>query len=147
MKLNRILFPTDFAELSLRAREYVVSLAKHYGASVYILHAIEPVELYEEEVDEEIEKFYDDIKRDVESKIEREREYFQKLGIEALSSVIVGKRWSTINSFARDNEIDLVVVGSHSIRTKEGKISIGTTSHKVAMSSPCPVLIVRRDED
>jgi len=147
MLFKKIVFPTDFSNLSERARGYAAPLAKLCGSTVYVLHAIEPIELTNGEADEEIAKFYDDIRREAERKMEGEKEHFQKLGIEAETVVLLGKRWSTINSFASENHADLIVLGSHGIRTREGNISIGTTSHKVAMTSPCPVLIVPHEED
>ena len=48
-----------------------------------------------------------------------------------------------INNYALEKGIDLIIMGSHGIRTESGEVSVGTTSHKVMFSSPCPVLIVR----
>ena len=59
------------------------------------------------------------------------------------TKVVIGPRWRTINTFAREYETDLIIMGPHGIRNLEGEISVGTTSHKVMFPSPCPLLIVR----
>ncbi len=41
--IRRILVPIDFSECSLDALEYATRFAKHMGASVTILHTLEPV--------------------------------------------------------------------------------------------------------
>jgi nucleotide-binding universal stress UspA family protein len=40
MKVERIVFPTDFSEGSSQALPYAVDLARHYDAKLYILHVI-----------------------------------------------------------------------------------------------------------
>jgi nucleotide-binding universal stress UspA family protein len=40
MKVEKILFPTDFSEGSYHALPYAVDLSKHYSAKLYIIHVI-----------------------------------------------------------------------------------------------------------
>ncbi|HLE25997.1 MAG TPA: universal stress protein [Thermodesulfobacteriota bacterium] len=144
MKIQRILFPTDFSVYSEKAREYTLYLGEKLKASIYIIHAIEPLEY--PEIDEEIKKFYKELEKQMEKKIEDERETFEKKGVQAKTNIIIGPRWRVINTFAKEKDIDLIVMGSHGLKTETGQMAIGTTSHKVAFSSPCPVLLVRYDE-
>src|SRR3990172_414084 len=82
----------------------------------------------------------------MEKKIEDERETFEKKGVQAKTNIIIGPRWRVINTFAKEKDIDLIVMGSHGLKTETGQMAIGTTSHKVAFSSPCPVLLIRYGE-
>lgn len=52
MKIERILFPTDFSVKSVKAGEYAIYLAGILDAEVFLLHAIEPLDY--DELDEEI---------------------------------------------------------------------------------------------
>jgi len=83
----------------------------------------------------------------MEKKIEKEKEIFEKRGLRAEKNIVIGQRWRVINTFAKEKDIDLVIMGSHGLQTEGGKLAIGTTSHKVIFSSPCPVLIVRHEDD
>ena len=141
-----ILFPTDFSTLSRRAREWVLVLAETFRARVVVLHSIEPLQVPDSEVDEEIRAFYEEIRKEVEAKMEAERSVFREKGIEVESRVELGVRWAVINTLAEELDVDLIVIGSHGLRTESGRPSIGTTSHKVALSSPRPVLVVRYDD-
>ncbi len=40
MKIERILFPTDFSEGAAHALRYAVDLTKRYNAKLYVLHVI-----------------------------------------------------------------------------------------------------------
>ena len=43
IKLQRILCPTDFSESSEHALIYAFSFAQQYGATLYLLHVVEPL--------------------------------------------------------------------------------------------------------
>ncbi|MGH7849556.1 MAG: universal stress protein, partial [Thermodesulfobacteriota bacterium] len=64
-------------------------------------------------------------------------------GLSVYTDIVIGPRWRVINTYAGEKGIDLIIMGSHGLRAESGDVSVGTTSHKVMFSSPCPVLIVR----
>ena len=143
MNVERILFPTDFSVYSENARDCTVYLGTKLNAKIYILHAIEPLEY--PDVDEEIKKFFDEVELQMENKIEREKEIFEKKGLQVEADTVVGSRWRVINTFAKEKNIDLIIMGSHGLKTETNQLALGTTSHKVIFTSPCPVLIVRHE--
>ncbi|NIQ16094.1 MAG: universal stress protein [Candidatus Dadabacteria bacterium] len=141
MKFKNILFPTDFSNDSEKARDYVLYLSEELKATVHILHVIEPLEY--SEVDEEIQAFYDDLKTKLSKKMKNEIMHFNNRDIKTKTNLIIGKRWIEINEYAAKNNIDLIIMGSHGIRNKKGELLVGTTSHKVVFTSPCPLLLIR----
>jgi len=143
MKFGKILYPTDFSEKTQSARQTVADLAGNMDSKVFILHAIEPLRY--EEFDEEIESFYKDLQIKLKEKMDKESEFFDSMGLSNHSSFIIGPRWKVINTYAKEMGIDLIVMGSHGLKDNTGKMLVGTTSHKVMFTSPCPVLIVRND--
>jgi nucleotide-binding universal stress UspA family protein len=144
MDIRRILFPTDFSLYSENAREYALYLGEKLHANVYILHAIEPLDY--PEIDAEIKQFYKGLEAQMEKKLEEEKKIFEKKGFRVETNIVLGPRWRVINTFAKEKNIDLIIMGSHGLKTETGQLLVGTTSHKVTFSSPCPVLIVRYDE-
>ena len=145
MKIESILFPTDFSLKSSAAREHTLYLAEALGSRVHILHAIEPLEY--ETMDEEISDFYRNLEKLLEEKMADEKGVFEKRDLDVQTDIIIGQRWRVINNYAREKEIDMIVMGSHGFKTESGEVSIGTTSHKVMFTSPCPVLIVRHESE
>jgi|SRR5579875_2475006 nucleotide-binding universal stress UspA family protein len=144
MNIQRILFPTDFSLYSEKARDYALYLGEKLHANVYILHAIEPLDY--PDIDAEIKEFYKGLEAQMEKKLEEEKKIFEKRGFQVETNIVIGPRWRVINTFAKEKNIDLIVMGSHGLKTESGQLAIGTTSHKVTFSSPCPVLIVRHEE-
>ena len=145
MKFEKILYPTDFSEKTKSARQTAADLAGNIDSKVFILHAIEPLKY--EEFDDEIESFYNDLQIKLQDKMDEEVGFFDSMGLNTHSSFIIGPRWKVINTYAKEMDIGLIVMGSHGLKDSTGKMLVGTTSHKVIFSSPCPVLIVRNDYD
>jgi len=143
MKIAKIMFPTDFSEAMSAAKDHALYIADALGARVSILHAIEPLD--SDGIDDEIRDFYEALEARMGEKMADEREAFESKGIEVETDIIIGERWKVINKVASERGIDLIIIGSHGITTSTGEISVGTTSHKVMFTSPCPVLVVRRD--
>jgi len=44
IKIEKILFPTDFSEHSKHAFSYALSFAKEYGAALHMLHVVEDIQ-------------------------------------------------------------------------------------------------------
>lgn len=105
MNIDRILFPTDFSVYSDNARDFTKYLGSKLNAKIYILHAIEPLEY--PDLDEEIKKFFDEVELQMENKIEKEKEIFQRKGLQVEANTVVGSRWRVINTFAKEKDIDL----------------------------------------
>ncbi len=145
MQIERILFPTDFSAKIINAREYVLYLSESLKADVYLLHAIEPLDY--NEIDDEIKDFYNTLESQLNVKMETETDIFIKRGVSVHSDILIGQRWKTIDAYAKQKKIDLIVMGSHGILSESGQPSVGTTSHKVMLTSPCPVLMVRHEGD
>lgn len=80
MDIRKILFPTDFSLYSKKAREYTLYLGERLNASIYILHAIEPLDY--PDVDEEIKRFYKGLEAQMEDKLKEEKKSLRKKGFE-----------------------------------------------------------------
>lgn len=143
--IQNILLATDFSEYSDKAREYACILAQSLGASITLLHAIQPIYGLDPN-DTELKDWYRNLEKQLEAKLEKELDYFRKREIPASGSLIFGTPWDVVISFAEEEEMDLIVVGSHGLRTGDGRPLLGTTSHKIAFASTVPVLIVKADE-
>lgn len=141
MKIENILFPTDYSHNSEKARNYAFNLAKQFGSTVHLLHVIEPLKY--DEIDDEIRQFYDDLRKKLEAKMKKEVDIFNDNNIVTNTEFIIGTRWKEINNYATRNNIDLIVMGSHGFKNKKGELSVGTTSHKVVLTSKLPVLVIK----
>lgn len=144
MDIKRILFPTDFSEGSDNALPYAADMAKHYGAKLYVLHVMHDIAQatgwYVPHIS--MDELYKDIEKNAKKEIE-------KYGVEELRgfkdidrTVIKGIPYDEIIKFAKENKIDLIVIGTHG-RKGLDRVIFGSTAERVVRDAPCPVLSVR----
>ena len=144
MKIEKILFPTDFSEGSDNAVLYPIDLAKQYNATLFIIHIVYDViqttgwdvpHLPLEQLD-----------KDLTEGSERQLDEFCTEVIHGVDKVekrtIMGVPHQEIVQFAEDEKIDLVVIGTHG-RTGLDRALFGSTAERVVRMAPCPVLSVR----
>jgi nucleotide-binding universal stress UspA family protein len=150
MKLQRMLLPTDFSELSERAADLARPMAQASGATVHVLHVCEPVEIALEvpEIGVLRRKVPPD-KTALRRKLEEfARQHVADFGIPAITVLASGKPGRQIARYARDAWIDRIVIGTHAqgiIR----QIIHGSVSKFVLEHAPCAVLMVppKPDQD
>ncbi len=144
MEIKSILFPTDFSEGSSVALEYAIDLAKRYNAKLYIIHVIYDVVKaagwYVPHVS--VDEMYKDFEKGAKKEIERFglEEMRGLKGVER--NVIKGIPHEAIVKFAKENKVDMIVMGTHG-RKGVGRILFGSTAAQVVRFAPCPVLTVR----
>lgn len=147
IQLQRILVPIDFSEFSKNALKYAIPFARQFGASVDLLYVVEPA-IYPADfsfgqvgfpnVEEELRK------RGTE---ELETLMKKEIGrrLPARFSVRTGKPFYEINQYAKEEDVDLIIIATHGHSGVE-HILFGSTAEKVVRKAPCPVLVVRSGE-
>lgn len=138
--LERILVPVDFSESSLKALDVAKELAHSFGASIDLLHVIQPIA---------IPVPYGISMTSVTSPEVRERtrialeELGQSIGSIGLEiHVENGIPADRITVFAEENESDLIVIASHGL-TGFDRLIQGSVSQEVVRLSLCPVFSVK----
>ncbi len=147
MKIERILFPTDFSEGSSHALPYAVDLAKHYNAKLYIFHVIYDVgkafqlhvpHISADELHKEMNKWAMD---------EIGKSYVEEIrglpGVE--KKVLIGIPYEEIIKFAENEKIDIIVIGTYG-RSGLERFIFGSTAERVVRRAPCAVMTVRVPE-
>ncbi len=143
--LRRVLVPTDFSALSDKALQYGKALAGAFEASLFVLHVVqEPfvtgwtMEGYVAALPD----FRSDLEEQARERLQQclapaERERYR-----ATLATRVGVPWAEIVAYAKEEEIDLVVLGTHG-RGAIAHLLLGSVVEKVLHAAPCPVLSVR----
>ena len=145
-RLKKILFPTDFTLCAHQALEHALHLAKDYHAELHMLHAVVLHGLFH---DSPSYRFADI--EEVERHLEAAAGEHMQLALDekAVNSIVVKKvkkrglsAAPVIVEYARDQEIDVVVLGTHGHRGL-GHLVLGSVAEEVVRSAPCPVLTIR----
>ena len=141
--LKRILVPVDFSETSEAALKYGVALARAFGSQLYLLHVPEhPGEAAEAEYPIGLFETMQTAAHDRLGHLLTEEETRE---LHPVYKMHIGTPCEEIVSFAREREIDLIVMGTHG-RTGIARVLIGSVAEKVVRKAPCPVLTVHHPE-
>jgi nucleotide-binding universal stress UspA family protein len=108
----------------------VPNLAKYYAAETYTAAFPEIEEGMEEAAQREIERLLPDEDR--------------RLGARAVLRTLQSPA-ACITQYARDENIDLIVIGTHG-RGAVAHLVMGSVAERVVRTAPCPVLTVRHPE-
>jgi nucleotide-binding universal stress UspA family protein len=141
--IRKILFPTDFSDAAAEARQYAMALAERFDAELHFLHvAIPPVVPYPDSatswtmpdigMEPQVEEAKRTIQNQVDSWSDRRR---------AVISVKVGFAVEEIVDYAQEQQIDLIVAGTHG-HTGITHLLIGSVAEKLVRIATCPVLTV-----
>jgi nucleotide-binding universal stress UspA family protein len=135
---KNILFATDFSSAAANAIPFVKAIAGHYDAHIYAFHVRPPVvnpmtSPSTWAVDLEIAKTEDEQQR---------REMLDTFpGSRTTALIAEGSIQSCLQKAIKDNNIDLVVLGTHG-RTGAAKLLLGSIAEEISRNVECPVLTV-----
>lgn len=147
MKVERILYATDFSEGASHALTYAVDMANRYNARLYVLHVvydftkatgIHVPHISHDELYKELNQWA--MKEMDNCCIEEIR------GVQNVEKVILkGIPYDEIIKFANSEKIDIIVLGTYG-RSGLDRIIFGSTAEKVVRRAPCAVITVRIPE-
>ena len=146
IKIQKLLFPTDFSETSLYALNYARDFAETFDAQLHCLHVVDEAFQYWTAMGPEsvpVGIAAEDLLAVAEQHMEQfSDEHLMGLKYAAVNKVSVGQPFREIIAHARDISADLIVLSTHG-RSGLSWILMGSTAEKVVRKSPCPVLTIR----
>lgn len=147
VRLRTILLPVDFSKFGEKAISYASAFAEQFGASVHLVHVVEPVVYPENYL--VTSAGADDVNaallQTAEQRLERLAAERFSQGIEVERSVRMGRPFIEITEAARECQADLIILATHGY-TGLKHVLLGSTAERVVRHASCPVLTVRDAE-
>lgn len=143
--MNRILVAVDSSPRACVVLDAAIDLARRTGAKIRLLRIVGlppelPPNLFAAPATQLVESHLEAAKHDLED--------FEQLVPDDLldgATVQLGVAWDGICSYAREHDVDMIVIGSHGYGLLDRLV--GTTAAKVVNHADRSVLVVRaRDE-
>ena len=144
---KKILYPTDFSEVSEKALGYVKKLREAGTKEVVVLHVIDQNEIASIRragvyagINEELEKIVEENAKEEMKAVETE---LKKSGFDVKARIEIGIPFREILRFEEDKGVSATVLGSHG-RSCIKEMFLGSVAEQVIRGSNKPVLVVRR---
>jgi universal stress protein A len=144
IRLQKILLATDFSDYSAAATKYACELATRFDAELHLLHTLE----FHLSSTPDFGMGLDLPRYIIESRAAAEKAIAGVLdpqwsaGRTVIRAVIEGSPKVEIVRYARNHNIDLIVLSTHG-RTGLPHLLIGSVAEMVVRTASCPVLTVR----
>lgn len=144
IRLRRILLPTDFSDFSRAGLAYGCAFAEKFGAELHLLHVLqdlvallpEPGLAYPAPGD-----YMQELQSSADQALAKLPEPGCAEGLPVVRATRQGAAFVEIIRYARENEIDLIIMGTHG-RSGLAHVLLGSVAERVVRKSPCPVLTV-----
>lgn len=143
---ERILFPTDFSDLSQAALSYAQQLADAFEAELHCLHIVDDAYQYWTAMGPESIPVGPPPENLMEVAHQRMAQFKSErltgLKREPVTEVRIGRPFAEIIAYSREKNICVIVMGTHG-RGAIAHMLLGSTTEKVVRKAPCAVMTVR----
>jgi nucleotide-binding universal stress UspA family protein len=129
IRIQSIVYPTDFSSYSNKAYFHAVGLAEQYGAALTVVF------VYNAAVDEHHrgKDFWAKQLADIRPRNPK---------IPVKHAVLEGDPAGEIVKYATEQKADVIVIGTHG-RTGVDRLVLGSVAERVMREAPCSVLVVK----
>ncbi|MEZ3164168.1 universal stress protein [Halorubrum sp. RMP-47] len=145
---DRILVPTDGSDVAEAAVDHALDLAEKYDAEVHALYVVDidsvNISLGTEQVDRIKQGRFDEmgeLKEQAEAATAVVADRGEERGVDVVEHVAGGRPHAVIADYAEDNDVSLIVMGSHG-RAGVRRALLGSVTERTLRSTHVPVLVV-----
>ncbi|GAA0243212.1 universal stress protein [Haladaptatus pallidirubidus] len=147
---DQILIPTDGSDGTKTAVKQAITHAQTYDAELHVLHVIDQsaVEITAPPTIEGIsaDVVHEQLDEQGQSLINEVTEEANKSGVSTTTEIVeYGRPHEEIQSYAAEQDIDLIVIGTHG-RSGLNRQLLGSVAEKVIRTAEVPILAVQLDE-
>jgi len=152
MHIKNILVPHAGTLAGDKALSDAIYIAKMTGATINILHVIEPfsnppkfvfTSTERKEIQSKLKDTLDGIKKDIKDELKNRIKICKSKSINANYKVAPGIPEDEIMKFSKNHKIDLIIMAKRrKIPGIKGFLQLGSVSRKILEKAKCPVLIV-----
>ena len=140
LRLKSVLMATDLSPASVKPLHHALAIARCYGAKLYVAHVVSPIP-YLMAGPEALQLGCEGAAQDMR---QLQRDLLHDASLNGLDHEFIvrhGSVWEELQAIIFQNQVDLVVVGTHGRRGIE-KVLLGSVAERVFRDASCPVLTV-----
>jgi len=145
--LKKILVATDFSEAADAALSYGRAFARAFSARLHVLHVVDDMylRLGGDAYAAVLPELQQDVERQARERLDALLMDNDPTPLPTDTIIREGAAAPEIVKYAKDADIDLIVVGTHG-RSAVAHLLMGSVAERVVRTASCPVLTVRHPE-
>jgi len=133
--MKKILVPTDFSEYANHATEVAASIARKSNGRIYLMHIMDMPSYVDTHGGS-----YESVPEGIAALRHTKQQFKDLLKESYLKDVNVGEVlqfndvFTSISAFAKDNDVDLIVMGSHGVRGLK-ELFLGSNTERIVKTA------------
>ena len=140
MQINKIMVPVDGSEHATKAAGYATDMARLMNSEILLIHCHKPFPAILGEP--YFQRAIDKILKKSGELLDPYKKLVQDAKVTVTDRILEGPAARAICEVAKIEKIDLIVMGCRGRNDLEGLL-LGSCTHRVLKTAPCPVLVVR----
>ena len=140
-KLRHVLVATDFQECSREAVSIAADLARANNEELVVVHSFEPPSYSYSGLGVSMVETTTAIQKAAHEALDRVIEALRGEGVHARGILKCGPAWEQILEAAKEEQVDLIVLGTHG-RRGLSRALLGSVAEKIVRLSTLPVLTI-----
>ena len=142
LTLRTVLCPTDFSDVSARAETYAAALARHYDASLHLLHVDPPMPVMAPYGEIPVDaRMFEEQRQVADAELVKAGDRARAGGLTVETTMKGGHPAREILALADRAQADMLVIGTHG-RGGVEHLLLGSVAEKIMRKASCPVLVV-----
>ena len=142
LTLRTVLCPTDFSDVSARAETYAAALARHYDASLHLLHVDPPMPVMAPYGEIPVDaRMFEEQRQVADAELVKAGDRARAGGLTVETTMKGGQPAREILALADRAQADMLVIGTHG-RGGVEHLLLGSVAEKIMRKASCPVLVV-----
>ena len=137
-----VLLPTDGSDAAAAAVPHAIELADRYGARLHVLYVADTTEYSTVTFEDDV---VDPLTEQGEAVVDDVVEAAEERNVEAVGVVQQGGAYETILQYVDDQDVDVIVMGTHGRRGLDRAL-LGSVTERVVRTADVPVLTVQENE-
>ncbi|CAI49371.1 UspA domain protein [Natronomonas pharaonis DSM 2160] len=138
---DSILLPTDGSENASEALSHAIEAANSYDADLHIVSVVDERVILAA-APEDKEEVREDLAAEANDAVEELTARATDAGLDVTAATPSGVPYREILSYADDEAVDLLVLGTHGRTGREKRLNLGSTTERVIKDGDRPVLVV-----
>jgi len=139
---DRILVPTDGSDPASAATDHALTIADRFDATVHGLYVVDVDGIAHEAPGLGLDALRGALREEGESAVAAVSEAAEDRGVDVRESVVEGVAEDAIVDYAADEDIALIVMGTHGRRGLD-RYLVGSVTERVVRRTEVPTLVVR----
>lgn len=138
---DSILLPTDGSEGAIEALDHALGAAEAYGARLHIVSVVDRRVILAADADGKAD-VRSELSDDVDGAVDELATRAADAGVSFTTATPEGVPFREILTYADEQSIDLLVIGTQGRTGREKRLNLGSTTERIVKKADRPILVV-----